>query len=287
MVPVNKGAVSNFYYKSQIGSVLGSAKNNNQDCYIIEKCLSNTASNHFFAVCDGHGIEGHHVSQLIKSAYLSILKQKMVHSSPLEALKTSVEEMSSKVLKSKIDTNFSGSTFVSVLLIENVLFCANIGDSRAVLGRADGEAVFAIDLSSDHKPNRKDESDRIISHGGRIASYDHGGPLRIWYRKEELPGLAMTRSIGDKISRNIGLISVPEIVEKQLTCNDKFLIIASDGVWEFLSSQDAVDIVSGLIEKGNPEICCDKLVDESTFRWRKNSMTVDDITVIVIFLSVR
>ena len=58
------------------------------------------------------------------------------------------------------------------------------------------------------------------------------------------PGLAMSRSIGDSIAGKIGVIPDPVITEHRITKEDKFIIIASDGLWEFLSSQACVETVS-------------------------------------------
>ena len=69
------------------------------------------------------------------------------------------------------------------------------------------------------------------------------GPQRVWLKEEEVPGLAMTRSFGDRVAATVGVISEPEIKEFEFNENDKFMIIASDGIWEFISSQECVNIV--------------------------------------------
>jgi serine/threonine protein phosphatase PrpC len=132
----------------------------------------------------------------------------------------------------------------------NLILCGNVGDSRAVLGRLTSAGWEAKPLSTDHKPELASEAARIVEHGGRIDPYkDYNGlplgPLRIWRadRDPPVPGLAMTRSIGDKAGIDIGLIYTPEIVEHRLTHEDKFLIVASDGLWEFLSNKKVVQIV--------------------------------------------
>lgn len=104
---------------------------------------------------------------------------------------------------SGIDLYFSGSTCVSVLIVGNKVFCANVGDSRAVLAREINEGVFCgFPLSRDHKANEPDEEERILRHGGRIDAFrDHTGramgPMRVWHKNENIPGLAMSRSFGD------------------------------------------------------------------------------------------
>ena len=64
------------------------------------------------------------------------------------------------------------------------------------------------------------------------------GPLRVWHLREDIPGLAMTRSFGDQAAAQVGVISTPEILEMNLVEGDQFMIIASDGVWEFLSNEE-------------------------------------------------
>jgi serine/threonine protein phosphatase PrpC len=53
----------------------------------------------------------------------------------------------------------------------------------------------------------------------------------------------MSRSFGDLIGATVGVISEPELSVRHLHPNDKFLIIGSDGLWEFMSNQEVVDIV--------------------------------------------
>ena len=80
----------------------------------------------------------------------------------------------------------------------NMCSIANLGDSRAVLGRWVKNKV-AIELSRDHKPTRKDERERIIKKGGKVERLfyngEHYGPYRVW-ADEEGPGIAMTRTLG-------------------------------------------------------------------------------------------
>lgn len=71
-----------------------------------------------------------------------------------------------------------------------------------------------------------------------------GDPPRVWNNTLEIPGCAFTRSIGDAIAEKIGVNAVPEIVRWKLESNDKFIVIASDGVFEFLTSQNVVDIIA-------------------------------------------
>ena len=101
----------------------------------------------------------------------------------------------------------------------------------------------SVDLSRDHKPSDKDEAERIKSKGGRIEAFkdednEFIGPQRVWIKEEDIPGLAMSRSFGDQIAASVGVIAEPEIKEYFFNKNDAFFILASDGVWEFLDSNE-------------------------------------------------
>ena len=83
---------------------------------------------------------------------------------------------------------------------------------------------------------------RIVNRGGRVFSvtYEDGvdGPPRVWLGHMDIPGLAMSRSLGDTVAHTAGVISEPENHVVDLTPNDKVLVWASDGLWEFMSNQE-------------------------------------------------
>lgn len=127
------------------------------------------------------------------------------------------------------DTRYSGSTCVSVMTLGRKLFMANVGDSRGIIIKAisnQDSPPKSIDpvgcqteaLTRDHKPDDPQEAERIIQHNGRIDSYrDHQGnplgPLRVWLKHEDVPGLAMTRSFGDSVAHSVGCNAEPEMNE--------------------------------------------------------------------------
>ena len=62
--------------------------------------------------------------------------------------------------------------------------------------------------------------------------------MRVWLPDQDLPGLAMSRSLGDRLAHSVGVSSIPEVKEFFLNKEDKFVIIATDGLWEFLTNQE-------------------------------------------------
>ena len=106
--------------------------------------------------------------------------------------------------------------------------------------------------------------------------------------KEDIPGLAMTRSFGDEVASRVGVNGEPEILELDLCKDDKFIILASDGVWEFLSNDEVAKIVAPFFEIKNAEKAAEALVRESYLRWKKEEEgIVDDITCVIVFLDVK
>jgi serine/threonine protein phosphatase PrpC len=131
------------------------------------------------------------------------------------------------------------------------VICANVGDSRAVIGKKSEKGWTAVPLSDDHKPDNPDERRRIQRNGGEVEAVrdfygTECGPARVWVANSNprVPGLAMSRCIGDSVAQEVGVIPNPDIIEYTLTYEDKFMILASDGVWEFISNERAVEIVS-------------------------------------------
>ena len=255
------------------------------------------------SVCDGHGVEGHYVSGYIKKILPKDMSRNLKGKDILTTnfqkkneihgiIKDTFIRANEKLVDNEsINSAFSGSTCVSVIYTPTKLICPNIGDSRAVLGRynPDTKEWTHQDLSRDHKPTDEDEGRRIIQHGGRIQPFideDTGefvGPARVWVKEDEVPGLAMTRSFGDRVAATVGTMSEPEIKEFDLTENDKFMLIASDGVWEFIPSAECINMISKFYLENDAKGCCEYLYKESKTRWMKEEEVVDDITMVLVF----
>ena len=156
------------------------------------------------------------------------------------------------------------------------------------MGRYKNDKWESIDLSRDLKPDTPGEKERILKNGGRIEAYkdENGGdfgPKRVWLKDEDIPGLAMSRSFGDEVAASVGTISEPEIMEFDMCEDDKFIIVASDGIWEFISSQECVQFISEFYWKKDLVGCLKFLLNESSKRWIKEEEVIDDITAVIIF----
>ena len=277
-------------------------KENNQDNYFIYKNFMNKKDYIYMSVCDGHGIEGHFVSDFMKEILPYDMSENLKNCNLMTESEKEREKIHQLIKETFIIANeklvdnedinslFSGSTCVSVIYTPEKLIVPNIGDSRAVLGRLinkETNEYKAINLSRDHKPTEKDEAQRIIENDGRIQPFteegEFVGPERVWIKEEEVPGLAMTRSFGDRVAATVGVMSEPEIKEFYFDEGDKFMIVASDGIWEFISSQECVDIIKNFYDKNDLKGCCEYLYQESSKRWLKEEEVIDDTTLILVF----
>lgn len=87
------------------------------------------------------------------------------------------------------------------------------------------------------------------------------------------------RSLGDAVAHTAGVISTPEFTERELNAEtDKFLVIATDGLWEFVSNQETVDMADTF---DTPSEAVESLVKEASLRWMREEQVIDDTTVIV------
>jgi serine/threonine protein phosphatase PrpC len=92
--------------------------------------------------------------------------------------------------------------------------------------------------------------------------------MRVWLKHEDTPGLAMSRSFGDSMACKAGVHAVPEVKTFELTKEDKIIVLASDGVFEFLENQQVANIVFPFLKTKNAEGAAEALVRASYKRWR-------------------
>lgn len=258
----------------------------NQDNYFIIKEFMNNTEQFFMGICDGHGSYGHLISEYICNTLppkIKIISNENIKKAFLSTNKSLIEE-------SKIDCSLSGSTCSSLIISQDKLISANVGDSRAVLARYENGQYNAINLTRDHKPTEPDEMKRILNNGGRIKQFTEPrtgnsiGPERIWLKNSEIPGLAMSRSLGDNLAHTVGVSAEPEIQKFEFNGNEKFILLASDGIWEFIDSDESVRIIKDFYEKDMDAVgALSALVKEAFKRWKSEEDNIDDITAILIF----
>ena len=90
------------------------------------------------------------------------------------------------------------------------------------------------------------------------------------------------RSLGDAVAHTAGVISDPEFTERELDPDvDKFVVVATDGLWEFVDNDDTIDLA---LEADSPSDSVDLLVKEANARWMREEQVIDDTTIIAAHL---
>uniref|UniRef100_A0A7S0LP81 PPM-type phosphatase domain-containing protein n=1 Tax=Coccolithus braarudii TaxID=221442 RepID=A0A7S0LP81_9EUKA len=208
-----------------------------------------------FGVYDGHG--GDMVAHYTAKHFLTHLYKEMPYdhtaadfvAKSQQAFEVAVMALDAElkglsVVESGQDQ--SGSTSVMTLVSPRHVICANTGDSRAVLSRS-GQAVA---LSHDHKPFNPGEKERIENAGGTVKFNRVNGDL------------AVSRALGDFVYKRCDTVEAKEqavtafpevIIEQRVPEEDEFIVLACDGIWDVMSSQEVVDKVHDMLRNGRPQ----------------------------------
>ncbi|XP_060175585.1 probable protein phosphatase 2C 2 [Lycium barbarum] len=218
----------------------------------------------FFVVIDGHG--GKAAAEYVaENLGKNIVKElEGVERKEGKHIEVAIREGYSRTDQQFLKLGENGGACVaSALLKDEELHVSNVGDCRVVLSRNG----VAVRLTNDHRLSREDERARVETAGGFV--YCHNGVWRV------NGSLAVSRAFGDNYLKE-WIISEPDVVKLPLTSDCEFLMMASDGLWDKVSDQEAVDVVS---KEKSSILACKKLVDMSARRGN-----LDDITVMVINL---
>merc|ERR1711871_1026532 len=232
---------------------------------------------HFFAVFDGHcgpkaaGYAKQKLAENIRSAAVHVANgatSPMTDDKVRDAVRQGLLKTDRDFCAKAVDNRLNdGSTGCVVMMQERRerLIAANVGDSRAILVKADGSCK---PLTRDHKPDLPDERKRIEDSGGSVKMFGCARVNGI---------LAVSRAFGDRSLKSSGVVADPEIMTHQLGADDLFLVIASDGLWDVFTNEGVAQVVS---VQQDPETCARALTDSAI---RKGSM--DNVTVVVVQLN--
>ena len=290
---------------------------------------------------DGHGVDGLKVVNFCKDFATNYYREHVFEFKHDPSMNlTLLCELCDRKLKqtAEINCDKSGTTAVLAYFNEFGLCVGSVGDSRGVLAFLPQKLTEEFSLSGepppkpkkrdmnpykreivpsrllectqvtiDQKPESKEEHSRIIKAGGSVEKAKDGrgvrvGPYRVWKRGANYPGLAMSRSIGDREGEQCGVIATPIVKTfKSHPQTDQFLIIASDGVWDVLDNLESVNFVERYrktaqrtcqngVTKANPRSAnttiAHLLCEEARFRWlgivEDEGVMIDDISCVVV-----
>lgn len=248
---------------SRAGRENSQRKQNQDSCFAFRQYVQPYQA--IAGVMDGHGPNGAAVSGFLRQQLPVAVAEQLRRRGEVSAgaaLSAAFLETQDALRSASgaINARLSGSTAVLTLVQGRRLTTAWVGDSRAVLVRKEvGGGVWrGVALTQDHKPTSAGELARILAAGGRVERLSDGlgrevGPQRVWLPGAWVPGLAMSRAMGDFVAHQVGVISEPEVHCCELEDGDEFLVVASDGVWEFMTVQEAAEVVG---KCGSAEDAC-------------------------------
>ncbi|KAI9596540.1 phosphatase 2C-like domain-containing protein [Syncephalis fuscata] len=267
-----------FHFSSGTATAVGK-RDKNQDETLIAENLFGQDDCALYAVFDGHGSEGHKAATFVKKVFLEVLEnyRQLLIVEPATAIKRAFREVNDLLVENEdVDTYMSGTTASVVIRRGNQLILAHLGDSRVILGRrvfspsaapGDRPDIQAISLTSDHNCADPQELDRVLRSGARVQQLQENGtkqgPLRIFKGSLPYPGIVVSRSLGDDVAQRLGVLCEPEVQVRELSPDDCYLILATDGVWDGMSSQEVASFVDN-------EARSDSGVDASTASLRLN-----------------
>ena len=301
------GWLKNFAVTTHPGVDKNGNQKTNQDSFVFKTNINGISNYNIFGVMDGHGSQGHFVSQFAsKFIPFQIINHREIKSltdpeeiyqklkyNEYEIINQIFLETDNQLQKVNFDATESGCTCVLVIHIGSHIICANTGDSRAILildslGENNINDFYEVPLSYDYKPEMPEEKQRIELFGGVVEQLKNKngegvGPYRVWAKEGGYPGLAMSRSIGDLIGKKLGVIPNPGILEYELNETVKFIVVASDGIWEFISNEIVRNIGKQFYKDKDPKGFCHEIVKDAYKLWKENGITVDDITAIAAF----
>eukprot|EP01017_Pseudomicrothorax_dubius_P011488 TRINITY_DN142_c0_g1_i1.p1 TRINITY_DN142_c0_g1~~TRINITY_DN142_c0_g1_i1.p1 ORF type:complete len:526 (-),score=65.45 TRINITY_DN142_c0_g1_i1:47-1624(-) len=287
----NQGLYRN-YNEDRVSVVLNVGRTSEQEQKDISQQI------HFFGVYDGHG--GSKCADYLRDQVHSLIfKDKCFPINVKEALRLGFESAERIFLDAAVKSTKagrperSGSCALVALFMGDFCYVANVGDSRAVLSCSGGRVV---DMSRDHKPFDEIEYKRITEAGGQVTPATFGqsamdgsvvaGPPRV------VPGnLAVSRTFGDldaKLPQLGGnpkaVIAQPDVRSFRVTAEQDFLVLATDGVFDVLSSEEVISTVWMTVRESGAkdihELCAAAVDNILRFAFAKNS--TDNITVIIL-----
>ena len=253
--------LKDYYIREEINSKI---KEEMEDYTLVKHPFLNIEKHNLslFCIFDGHG--GDFVSKYLKENFASNLHKNIKINYSLNfrnILKTSIESIDKDLEKLKEAEN-CGSTGTIVVLDNNSVYCANVGDSKCFYINKKNNA---FQLTEDHNCSNQKEKEELKKKGIII------------FQNRVFGSLSLTRTFGDTQLKKDGIECNPYIKKIFLDRDEvKYIIIASDGIWDAVNKEKLMEIYKE-VENGTSKEFCNKLVD-----FAMNNGSNDNISCIVL-----
>ena len=211
-----------------------------------------------FGIFDGHG--GNDVVKYIKNRLPEIIKTNITKNNNYDSIENNLTSSFHKIDEELkfYDSEHTGSTATILLFQDNIVYCANVGDSTAFIIYDN----FIKKISIDHKCTDPKEEERILLNGGKIT------------KNRVMGQLVLSRCLGDLYCKKYGVSNIPDISVNKLEGNVKYVVVASDGVWDVVKENELLQLSKN---RKNAEGFCKDLVKLAI-----DKDTKDNVSCIVI-----
>ena len=211
-----------------------------------------------FGIFDGHG--GNDVVKYIKNRLPEIIKTNITKNNNYDSIENNLTSSFHKIDEELkfYDSEHTGSTATILLFQDNIVYCANVGDSTAFIVYDN----FIKKISIDHKCTDPKEEERILLSGGKIT------------KNRVMGQLVLSRCLGDLYCKKYGVSNIPDISVNKLEGNVKYVVVASDGVWDVVKENELLQLSKN---RKNAEGFCKDLVKLAI-----DKDTKDNVSCIVI-----
>ena len=211
-----------------------------------------------FCIFDGHG--GNDVVKYIKNRLPEIIKANITKNDNYDSIENNLTSSFHKIDEELkfYDSEHTGSTATILLFQDNIVYCANVGDSTAFIVYDN----FIKKISIDHKCTDPKEEERILLNGGKIT------------KNRVMGQLVLSRCLGDLYCKKYGVSNIPDISVNKLEGNVKYVVVASDGVWDVVKENELLQLSKN---RKNAEGFCKDLVKLAI-----DKDTKDNVSCIVI-----
>ena len=211
-----------------------------------------------FGIFDGHG--GNDVVKYIKNRLPEIIKANLTKNNNYDSIENNLTSSFHKIDEELkfYDSEHTGSTATILLFQDNIVYCANVGDSTAFIVYDN----FIKKISIDHKCTDPKEEERILLSGGKIT------------KNRVMGQLVLSRCLGDLYCKKYGVSNIPDISVNKLEGNVKYVVVASDGVWDVVKENELLQLSKN---RKNAEGFCKDLVKLAI-----DKDTKDNVSCIVI-----
>jgi len=261
-----------------------------QDAFSVLLNSEEDSSVDFLSVYDGHGSDGCFVAAFVAENLHAVVMNHRKKNSMADAIEQGFyrvdyllrekiteaqdDSLSLKESEYRNSKGDGGSTAAAIWLSKNKIYCAHVGDSRIILSRR-GQAVV---LTRDHKPDSKEEYERIINAGGSVVNGRVNGLLGVSRAFANFAFKDVKRPSSEQ------LVTVKPAQSQHVIRKGDFVVLASDGVWDAMSNQSVVDFIRYKLKNMVPvQTICAELLQEclSPFNLFQTLGGRDNMTIIL------